>query len=181
MAKDGDTQMRTQSLYLLPHVRTLHQTCHTTVQKFLETSKPPSFQFRKQSYPEIQEIYIQSTVLILFLNVLWVFTAAWAFRLLKVTGPGCRICTLGSSSSIIRKIKAANKLNAVPWVKEKHVPRVSPRSSLAAFNTPTTSLRSAWNTIGEGTLEFDTQGHFYQHCSKHGFSKDNCTNPLQIR
>lgn len=126
-------------IHLFFSVRALHQTRHTAIQEFFETTESPFFQLRKHSHPKIQEIYIQSTVLLLTLAPCDV-TTAWLFKLPSVTGPGCRTLTFGSSSSIIRKISAENRLNAVPWVKEKHVPRLSPLSSLVAFNTPTTSL-----------------------------------------
>jgi len=91
------------------------------------------------------------------------YTVACCFKLPNVTGPGCRTETLGSSSSNIRKICAAYKLNADPWVSEKQVPSESPRSSLAAFKTPTTSLhtfrhrtggtgRILWNLTSQGIL-----------------------------
>jgi len=132
------------------------------------TLKSKKLMFSPPFYLQISEMQLKSGQ-----------TAACCFKLPSVTGPGCRTETLGSSSSNIRKICAANKLNADPWVSEKHVPKESPRSSLAAFNTPTTSLR-AINLRGRGwsnTLEFDIPTHFYPHCSELCFSKDSCTDP----
>ena len=44
-------------------VHAIHQTSHTTVQKFLQTFKPPSLQLRKHPHPEIQKVDIQSSIL----------------------------------------------------------------------------------------------------------------------
>ena len=44
-------------------VHAIHQTSHTTVQKLLQTFKPPSLQLRKHPHPEIQKVDIQSSIL----------------------------------------------------------------------------------------------------------------------
>ena len=92
------------NLQLPSRLCTIHQTSHTTIQKFLQPVKSTPLQIRKHFHPKIQKIHIQPTILLVNTKAPRGPTAAYCFKLPNVTGPGCRTVTLGSASSNLLKI-----------------------------------------------------------------------------